>query len=68
MMTDVESDETEYTLMIIEPPIEVGAKLIGGIVVKIYEPGVFSDSYELGISYEDIVNSAKNEQDNLDDL
>lgn len=68
MMTDVEIDEAEYTLMIIEPPIEVGAKLIGGIVVKIYEPGVYSDSYGIVISYDDMDNFTKNEQDNINDL
>lgn len=68
MLTDVESDEPKYSLMIFEPPIDLGAKLIGGIVVKIYEPGAFSDTYEIVISYFDYANCTKNEQNNLDDL
>ena len=68
MMTDVESDGTQYSLMIFEPPIEVGANLIGGIGVKICEPGAVSDTYELVISYSDYANYSKNKQNNLDDL
>ena len=68
MMSDVECDEYEYSLIILEPPIEVGAKVLGTIVVRLYEPGEYSDSYGVVISYDDIDNSTKNEQDSINDL
>lgn len=67
-MLDEPQEPYNYSMMIIEPPIEVGALLIGSISIHIIDYETFPETYGLAITYEDMENSKKNEQTTLEDL
>lgn len=68
MLEDSSNGEYDFDMIVIEPPIQVGAPAIGGITLNIIEYDTFPISYGVAITYEDIENSSKNENDTLNDL
>lgn len=67
-MLEEQSEPFDFYMMVIEPPIVVGAKLIGSISVNIIDYDTYPASYGVAITYEDFENSQKNEQNIIDDL
>lgn len=55
-------------MVVIQPPIEVGAKALGTIDVHIIDYDGYPTTYGVAITYEDIEGSSQNEQNTLNDL
>lgn len=67
-MLEEHSEPYDFNMMVIEPPIEVGATLIGSISVNIIDYDTYPASYGLAITYEDFENSQKNNRNIIEDL
>ena len=63
-----EQKEFECSLMVLQPPIKEGSKLLGSINVYIVDTDAYPVEYSLIINYSDFDNSSKNEKSELDDL
>ena len=68
MLEDSTNNEYEFDMVVIQPPIEVGAKALGTIDVHIIDYDGYPTTYGLAITYEDIEGSSQNEQNTLNDL
>lgn len=68
MLEDSDNSEYEFSLVVIEPPVEEGSKAMGTIDVHIIDYDGYPKSYGVAITYSDFENSSKNEQETLDDL
>ena len=63
-----EQKEFECSLMVLQPPIKEGSKLLGSINVYIVDTDAYPVEYSLIINYSDFDNSSINEKSELDDL
>ena len=63
-----EQKEFEYSFMVLQPPIQEGSKLLGGIIVSIKDLQTYPWNYKVVIDYTDIDNFSKNEKSEIDDL
>lgn len=68
MLEDSPNGEYEFDMVVIQPPIEVGAQAIGIISVHIIEYDDYPTTYGVAITYEDFEGSSQNEQNTLNDL
>lgn len=68
MLEDSDNGDFEFDMMVIQPPIEVGAQIIGSISVNIIDYDGYPTTYGIAITYEDLDGSSKNEQNSLNDL
>lgn len=68
MLEDSSIGEYDFSMMLFQPPVVEGSELIGHISLGIIEYDTYPVSYGVAITYEDIENSTKNENDTLDDL
>lgn len=68
MVDDSTNTEYEFDMVVIQPPIEVGAQALGTIEVHIIEYDSYPTTYGVAITYEDIEGSSKNKQNTLNDL
>ena len=68
MLEDSSNGDYNFDMVILEPPIEVGAQAIGTINLFIIEYDTYPSSYGVSITYEDLENSTKNENETLNDL
>lgn len=68
MIDDYPNDEYNFYIMVIDPPIQEGAQIIGTISLSIIDYDTIPTSYGVAITYEDFENSTKNENDTLNDL
>ena len=68
MIEDSENGEFEFDMMVIQPPIEVGAQALGSISINIIDYDGYPTTYGIAITYEDLDGSSKNEQNSLNDL
>lgn len=68
MLEDSTNNEYEFDMVVIQPPIEVGAKALGTIDVHIIDYDGYPTTYGVAITYEDIEGSSQNEQNTLNDL
>ena len=68
MLEDSTNNEYEFDMVVIQPPIEVGARALGTIDVHIIDYDGYPTTYGVAITYEDIEGSSQNEQNTLNDL
>lgn len=68
MLEDSTNNEYEFDMVVIQPPIEVGAKALGTIDVHIIDYDDYPTTYGVAITYEDIEGASQNEQNTLNDL
>ena len=64
-MIDEHTDDNSYSIMVIQPPVRVGATVLGVIGLEIKENDY---DYSLWIDYTDIQNSTNNEEQSTNDL
>lgn len=64
-MIDEHNDDNSYSIMVIQPPVRVGATVLGVIGLEIRENDY---DYSLWIDYTDIQNSTNNEEQSTNDL
>ena len=62
------NDEYDFSMAVMQPPIEVGSKVLGFIGVFIIDYDNYPRTYGVAITYEDFEGTSKNEQNTLDDL
>ena len=68
MLEDSKNGEFEFDMVVIQPPVEVGAQALGTISISIIDYDGYPITYGVAITYEDFDNSTKNEQNTLEDL
>ena len=68
MLEDSKNSEFEFDMVVIQPPVEVGAQALGTISISIIDYDGYPITYGVAITYEDFDNSTKNEQNTLEDL
>ena len=68
MLEDSDNSEYEFDLIVIQPPVKEGSEILGTISVGIIDYDDYPQTYSVAITYEDLNNSSKNEQNTLDDL
>lgn len=68
MLEDSTKTEYEFDMVVIQPPIEVGAQALGTIEVHIIEYDSYPTTYGVAITYEDFEGASQNEQNTLNDL
>ena len=68
MLEDDKKSEYEYSLLVIQQPVEEGAQILGSIDVHIIDYDGLPATHSVAVTYTDFKNSSKNEQDTIDDL
>lgn len=68
MLEDSANSEYEFDMVVMEPPIEIGAQALGVIEVGIIDYADYPTMYGVAITYEDLEGSSQNEQSTLNDL
>lgn len=68
MLEDSENDEFEFDMVVMQPPIQEGAQILGTISMHIIEYDDYPTTYGVAITYEDLEGSSKNEENSLNDL
>lgn len=68
IMDDSKRDAFFFEMAIMQPPIEIGSRLIGFITINVNQYDVYPYNYYVAITYEDKVNKDNYEKNILDDL